>query len=75
MTATDLELERNFASFGLANDPAPVYIDAYGFPTREFLLAGNAIFTIKMPGTANDHYTFRINQSEATDDYPAAFWR
>lgn len=48
--------------------------------TKEFVLAGKAIFTLELPAEfaakhgCKPHYTYRVNYSEATAEFPEAWW-
>jgi hypothetical protein len=40
--------------------------------TKEFVLAGDAIFTVEMPG--GGHHTFRVQHVEPSDRWPHETW-
>ena len=42
------------------------------FISKQFVLAGSAIFTIQCPG--DRHYTFRVDKTEPTDKFPNPAW-
>lgn len=51
--------------------------------SKQFVLAGNATFTIELPVTASgyikgefrrSHYTFRVRKTEANENYPEAYF-
>lgn len=58
-------------AFNDAHDANP---DAVTTPrvTREFILAGDAIFTVETPD--GKHYTYRIEKIEATDRWPTVWF-
>ncbi len=43
--------------------------------TREFVAAGNAIFTVECPaGAPKAHYTFKVRRKDATERWPEAYF-
>ncbi len=43
--------------------------------SKEFVMAGNATFTIELPaGSSQSHYTFKVQKVEAGDRWPEAWF-